>query len=101
MAKNKKNSAGSLSGTKVSNLQDWKFPLEKQNMMLFGLGLVVILIGYALMMTGLGSDYAGVDAKWNNPLAVNVAPIVLVLGYCVIIPYSIYRHFDKSNSEQN
>lgn len=97
MAKVKKRSA-EVSGTKVSKLQDWKFPMEKQNLMLFGLGLLVIFVGYALMMTGLGGDYAGVDAKWNNPLAVTVAPIVLVIGYCVIIPYSIYRYF--GNSEQ-
>lgn len=100
MSKVKKRANGNVSGTKVSKLQDWKFPLEKQNMMLFGLGLLTIVIGYALMMTGLGGEYAGVDAKWNNPLAVIVAPIILVIGYCVIIPYSIYRHFGNSNSEQ-
>jgi hypothetical protein len=26
---------------------------------------------------------------WDNPLAVDVAPVVLVLGYCVAIPFAI------------
>jgi NADH:ubiquinone oxidoreductase subunit 6 (subunit J) len=55
----------------------------------------VILVGYALMTTGITEDPATVSGKWNNPLAVIVAPILLILGYCVIIPYSIIKIFRK------
>ena len=40
-----------------------------------------IVLGFVLLSTGM-------DA-WDNPLAVDVAPVVLVLGYCVAIPLAI------------
>jgi hypothetical protein len=53
------------------------------------------------MMTGVTDQPAVLDGKWNNPLAVTVAPIVLVIGYCVIIPFGILKKFkDKeANAE--
>ncbi|HVP58392.1 MAG TPA: hypothetical protein VMU02_09860 [bacterium] len=47
--------------------------LRKPNVLLMVAGIVVILIGYLLL--GKGS--------------VSAAPILLVLGYCVIIPLAI------------
>ncbi|MFN9776389.1 MAG: DUF3098 domain-containing protein [Candidatus Kapaibacterium sp.] len=77
----------------------WEFPYARKNFMIFGLGIVVILIGYMLMSTGI-SDEASHQTAWNNPLAVSVAPVVLVIGYCVIIPYAILRMFkDKAAGE--
>ena len=70
----------------------WEFPYSKNNFLIFGLGIVVIIIGYMLMSTGI-SDEASHQTAWNNPLAVSVAPVVLVIGYCVIIPYAILRMF--------
>lgn len=32
---------------------------------------------------------ASISTSWDNPLSVNVAPVVLVIGYCVIIPIGI------------
>jgi hypothetical protein len=48
-------------------------PFSKKNYVLFALGLLVIVIGYVTL--GYGS--------------VTLAPILLVLGYCVIIPVAI------------
>ena len=45
----------------------------KRNYMLFGVGLVAIILGYIFLGTG--------DTIF--------APILLVLGYCVIIPIAI------------
>lgn len=45
----------------------------KRNYILFGVGLVAIIIGYVFLGTG--------DTVF--------APILLVLGYCVIIPIAI------------
>jgi hypothetical protein len=78
----------------------WEFPLEKQNLIYFGIGLGVILLGYLLMATGITEDPATVSGKWNNPLAVIVAPVLLILGYCVIIPYSIIKSFRKKEVNQ-
>ncbi|MFM8569203.1 MAG: DUF3098 domain-containing protein [Candidatus Kapaibacterium sp.] len=77
----------------------WDFPYSRKNFLIFGLGIVVIIVGYLLMSTGI-SDEASHQTAWNNPLAVSVAPVVLVIGDCVIIPYAILRMFrDKAASE--
>lgn len=76
----------------------WQFPFKRQNFIIAGIGLAVILIGYALMSTGITQEPAVPDGKWNNPMAVVVAPFLLVIGYCVIIPYSILK-FYKDGAE--
>lgn len=73
----------------------WSFPFEKQNFIYAGIGLLVILVGYLLMSTGVTEEPAVPDGKWNNPFAVVVAPILLVIGYCVIIPYALMKMFPK------
>jgi hypothetical protein len=48
-------------------------PFTKKNYILFAIGIFVIVIGYITL--GYGS--------------ITLAPILLVLGYCVIIPIAI------------
>lgn len=80
--------------TKVS----WKFPLSRKNFIYAAIGLGVIILGYALMATGITDDPATVEGTWNNPLAVSVAPLLLVIGYCVLIPLSIIKFFKKEET---
>ncbi|MBL7975075.1 MAG: DUF3098 domain-containing protein [Candidatus Kapabacteria bacterium] len=88
--------AKQVSTSKTSNKKvEWNFPLTKQNFIIFGAGLVTIVIGYMLMATGITDDPQKHQEAWNNPLAVSVAPLVLVLGYCVIIPFAIIKLFPK------
>lgn len=80
---------------------NWKFPLEKNNFIIIGVGIVFIIVGYLLMGTGVSEEPALLDnAKWNNPLAIVVAPIMLMLGYCVIIPFGILKRFSRKEVEQ-
>ncbi|MBM2815689.1 MAG: hypothetical protein HW421_2451 [Ignavibacteria bacterium] len=78
----------------------WKFPLKKKNLMIAALGLGVILLGYILMATGITEEPAVLDGKWNNFFAINVAPILLTLGYCAIIPFAIYKFFPDKEEEE-
>lgn len=78
----------------------WEFPFTKKNYLIAGIGLATILIGYLLMSTGLGGDYAVPHGTWNNPMAVTVAPILLVIGYCVIIPYAIIKYFPHKDNDE-
>ena len=56
--------------------------LEPINYKIILIGLVVIIAGY----------FALSATPWDNPIALNVAPILLVVGYCVIIPLGVlYR----------
>ncbi len=74
--------------------------MEKQNLIGIGFGLLLIVIGYICMSTGMVSNdqVASNDGVWNNTLAVTVAPILLTLGYCVVIPLAILYRARKDTS---
>jgi hypothetical protein len=85
---------------KKSNAE-WNFPLKPANFKILGLGLIVILLGYAAMyFGGKGDEYAVPDGNWNSFTAIVLGPFLLIAGYCVIIPYGVYKFFGKSNSSE-
>ncbi len=59
-------------------------PFTKKNYLLFAVGLAVIVLGYITL--GYGS--------------ITLAPILLVLGYCVIIPVAIIINGKKDKSKE-
>ena len=61
----------------------WDF--NRKNYFLFCIGLVVILVGYLLMSSGETTSFQ----------AVKLAPILLIVGYCIIIPISIIYKFPE------
>ena len=59
--------------------------LSKTNYLLFGIGLFLIIIGYVLMGNG----------EVNSFQSLTLAPIMLFIGYIVVIPASlIFRDKD-------
>jgi hypothetical protein len=70
-------------------------PLDKKNWIGVVAGVVVIVIGYLLMATAITNDPAHNDGIWNNFSSVTLAPILLGLGYCVIVPFSLLYRFNK------
>jgi hypothetical protein len=71
--------------------RDEVFPLARENFLIIGGGLVVILVGYLAMLEGSVEGF----------LPLVVAPILLVVGYCVIIPIGIlYRKSESSKDAQ-
>ncbi len=60
-------------------IRPFQMPFEAKNIRIIVLGILVVGIGYLVM--------------WMSPtmsdMALTVAPILLILGYCVIIPYGI------------
>ena len=57
-------------------------PLDPINYKILAFGVVTVILGYV----ALGMD------PWDGVMALTVAPILLVFGYCVIIPVGIiYR----------
>ena len=65
--------------TKRKTFRDEHIPLTKTNFVIMGIGLVVIIAGYLAMYKQPVEGF----------LPVVLAPILLVLGYCVIIPLGI------------
>ncbi|MDZ7268837.1 MAG: hypothetical protein ONB48_13965 [candidate division KSB1 bacterium] len=56
-----------------------KLPFTRTNYLLFGLGILLIIAGYVALAQ------PPVDGFWT----LTVAPILLVIGYCVVIPVAI------------
>jgi hypothetical protein len=65
--------------------------LEPINYKILGVGIVIILLGYLALSA----------TPWDNPLAITVAPILLVLGYCVVIPIGIIYRKKQNVSAEN
>ncbi len=75
--------------TKKKTKRSESLSLETINYQIILAGVVVILAGY----------FALSAKPWDNPLALNVAPVLLVLGYCVIIPFGIIFRKKKTENE--
>ncbi len=64
-------------------------PLERENFIIMGVGLLTIVLGYIALS----------EKTVEGFMPLTVAPILLVFGYCVIIPFGImYRKKAKSGS---
>ncbi len=68
--------------------QKINFTLSKRNYQIFGLGILIIILGYTSLSKGPA------DSFWSLTLA----PILLVIGYCVLVPLSII-YKDKVQQE--
>ncbi len=71
-----------------STTTTWTNPLGAMQYKLIAASIGIIVLGFVLLSTGMDS--------WDNPLAVDVAPVVLVLGYCVAIPLAIMWRGQKA-----
>ena len=68
---------------------DLTFPLERENFIILGIGLLVIVMGYVALSGNVVEGFR----------QLTLAPILLLLGYCVIIPFGImYRKKPKADS---
>ena len=58
---------------------------NRKNYMFFAIGIAVVVLGYLLMAYGETTSFQ----------SVKLAPILLVIGYCIIIPISIIYKFPE------
>lgn len=63
----------------VKGKEKYTLPFGKKNLIWFGIGLFAIIVGYILLGSG----------------SITLAPILLVLGYCVLIPIAILVSGEK------
>ncbi|HEX5553039.1 MAG TPA: DUF3098 domain-containing protein [Chitinophagaceae bacterium] len=70
---------------------DARFPFTKENYKIMIIGLIVIIIGYALMVGGRSPDpnqfYPDQVYSWRR---ITLAPIVIILGFLVEV-YAIMK----------
>jgi hypothetical protein len=77
----------------------WQIPFTRQNFIYFAIALAVIIGGFLLMTTGIASNPDEAHLVYDNPMAIVAAPILLVIGYCVLVPFAILKFFKSSPSE--
>ena len=69
-----------------------ELPFTRKNWVLFGIGLLVIAVGYALLRVPPVDGF----------LSLTAAPVLLVLGYCVLVPAAILvREGENGDSNGN
>jgi len=71
----------------------WKSPLKNMHFAYLGGAVAVIVIGFLLLAKGMYST-------WDDPLSVDVAPVVLVVGYCILVPFAIMRKGTDNHSNE-
>ncbi|MEO8513122.1 MAG: DUF3098 domain-containing protein [Ignavibacteria bacterium] len=76
-----KNKGKKLQSSKVKQKKEFSFPLEKENFMIVGFGIALLIVGYILMSQNSVDGF----------MPTVVSPILLVAGYCVVIPYGILK----------
>ncbi len=62
-------------------VKDLSFPLEKENFVIIGAGIILIIIGYVLMAQNTVDGF----------VPTIISPVLQVIGYCVLIPYGILK----------
>ena len=63
--------------------QNGRLPFGKTNYILMGLALIFVIVGFISLGSG----------------SITLAPILLVLGYCVLFPLGIILGVDKKKAE--
>jgi len=71
--------------------KETSLPLEKENFIIITIGIIFLIVGYIFMS----------ENSVDGFLPTIVAPILLVLGYCVIIPYGIIKRSSKTKKNEN
>ena len=62
---------------------------DKKNIILIGIGVLLLVIGFLCLATGPA----------DNPVSITVAPLILVFAYLVVIPLGILFGSKKKNKE--
>ena len=61
---------------------NFQWPYKRKNYVLFGIGVFVIILGYLIMYLG----------EVNSFQSFTVSPILLLIGYLIIIPYALLQY---------
>lgn len=86
-------------GGKSASQVTWNIPWGSMNLIGVGVGVAVILLGYLLMSGAIVDDPMVDKSEWNNATATVVAPILLTIAYCVIIPMAIFWRKKEQDAE--
>jgi uncharacterized membrane protein HdeD (DUF308 family) len=60
---------------------------SRKNWVIFGIGVLTILLGFLALRIPPADGF----------LSLTLAPLLLVSGYCIIVPWAILHHQDNTN----
>ncbi len=84
----KQTSSVSKDRKKKEIASSFRLPFTRKNYIGLGVGILIIVIGYICLST----------PPWNGFVSRTLAPILLTLGYCVIIPVAIFLKESKAKT---
>lgn len=64
--------------------------LAADNYKLFGLGILILIVGHFFLAQGPADSF----------MSLTLAPILLVISYCVVIPYAIFWKAKKREAQK-
>lgn len=96
MAKrNEKKTTNKQESVKKDTAQETPIGFTKTNYTIFGIGAGLILLGFLFLSSPVfGGGFPFIHPFKNGVdgwLTMNAAPILLVLGYCIVIPIAIIK----------
>lgn len=68
-----------------------ELPFTSGNFYILGIGILIIALGYVALA----------QEPWDNFFAIVIAPIVLLIGYCIVIPLGILYKNKKENGQSS
>jgi hypothetical protein len=75
--------------TQTAAIKPFQMPFDAKNIRIILLGVGVIALGYILMYV----------SPTMSTMALTISPIILLLGYCVIVPIGIMAGARKRQSD--
>ncbi len=73
----------------VKAMRPFEMPFDAKNYRILAIGIVVIVVGYLVMYF----------SPTMSDMALTVSPILLLLGYCVIVPIGILAGVRKKRMD--
>ncbi|HMA63236.1 MAG TPA: DUF3098 domain-containing protein [bacterium] len=68
-----------------------KISLTRTNYIVFLAGIVIVTLGFFLMATG----------GTNDPQSLTLSPVILLIGYLIVVPISIFIGSGKDAEEND
>lgn len=78
-----------------------RFAFGKENFILLGVSVLIIIIGFILMSGGKTTEETGFDPSIFNTRRIVIAPIVTMAGFFLVIWAILKRPKDTENDGKN
>jgi hypothetical protein len=75
------------------------FAFGKENFILLGISVIIIIIGFILMSGAKTTEETGFDPRIFNARRIEIAPIVTMIGFILVIYAILKKPKDTENNK--